>query len=260
MAGKETIYRPEGSRFVPQAVASSAWDRMSQSGIAMSALLTHAAEQTPAPAPLQLARVTMDILRPAPMRTLEVSTRVLREGRRMQVVEATAAIDGADVARLRALRVRTEDTPAVPLEAADYGPPEQAPDRSLGRQDGGRSALETRVIRGGREELGPGVVWGRPGYPLLPGVAVSPSAAAAMMADVGSGVSNVFDPAEWTFASIDLSVHFARTPISDWILVDARTATFGNGMGLVDTVLSDLQGPFGRAHQTLFIARARPAA
>jgi hypothetical protein len=42
--------------------------------------------------------------------------------------------------------------------------------------------------------------------------------------------------------------------VGEWLLVDASTMALGQGVGLANMILADRDGPFGRAHQTLFVA------
>jgi len=42
--------------------------------------------------------------------------------------------------------------------------------------------------------------------------------------------------------------------VGDWLLCDASTWSDGRGFARSDMVLADGQGPFGRAHQILFVA------
>lgn len=256
----QSLYELRDGLYLPTRVATSAWSADVQSGIVVAGLLTHVIEQEPGEGSMILTRLTLDILRPVPMSPLTVTCKVIREGRRMQTLEAVAHSAGTLVARMTGMRLRTVETPDVGYETRDDVRFDSAPAVSLGRKDGRPSALETRVVCGGRAQPGPGILWGRPAYDLLPGVRLSPVAAAAMLGDTGSGVSNVLDPDAWNYSNVDLTIHFARQPRSDWILVDARTVSLGNGVGLVDTILADIDGQFGRACQTLFVTPRTVAA
>ncbi|WP_148216874.1 thioesterase family protein [Phenylobacterium zucineum] len=255
---REYLYGRTGERFSPEAAAMSPWDRRLQGGVALGALLTHLVEETPAPSPMLLTRLTIDIIRPVPFQPLVGRAEIIRDGRNMQNIEARLEHEGALVAAASAVRVRLAETPASPM-TGDYPPPEDAPDRPLVRSDRRRGGLETRILSGGLLESGPGQAWGRPAMDLFPGTPVSLTAGAAMVADIGSAVSSEVDSRRWSFANVDLVLHFTRAPESEWVLIDARTLSAGNGVGLVDSILADRRGPFARAHQTLFIA-PQPAA
>lgn len=53
---------------------------------------------------MQLARFTLDLLRPVPMQPLAAAVRIVRDGKRSQVLEASLISDGVEVARASALR------------------------------------------------------------------------------------------------------------------------------------------------------------
>jgi hypothetical protein len=163
---------------------------------------------------------------------------------------------GKICARATALRVRLADSP-VSAERLEYPSPEDTPAVSLARRDPKRAGLETRILRGGLKEIGPGEGWVRPAVEILPGVAASPLVAATMAADLGSGLSTIFPHGVWSFANIDIAIHFVRPPETDWIFVDAETISAGDGTGLVNSTLADRRGPFARAHQTLFVEPMR---
>jgi acyl-coenzyme A thioesterase PaaI-like protein len=246
----EAFYIPIGEAFEPSEAAVSPWDPKLQSGVALIGLLTHAVERTPAAADMMLARLTMDILRPAPMAATSATCRITRDGRNMQNLEAVLEVDGKAVARATALRVRLATSPAHQPDTV-YPPPEAAPDVPLNRRHGKGS--ESRVIYGGLKELGPGAAWSRPIIDLVRGEPVTPLEAATMAADFGGALSCIHDGREWSFANVDLAIHFVRPPVSDWIRIEAMTMSDGDGSALAETRLADLQGEFARAHQTLFI-------
>jgi hypothetical protein len=118
------------------------------------------------------------------------------------------------------------------------------------------AVLETRLQEGGLEQLGPGVVWARFDGDIVAGTPISPFVQFAMASDFGSGVSANIPWREWTFANVDISLHLLRKPRGPWARVQARTRSAGNGIAIVDTLLADLEGPVGHAHQTLFVTKS----
>ena len=97
----------------------------------MAALLARTAESVAAPGAMQMVRLTVELLRPVPLRPLLASATVSRPGRKVQIIDAHLAVDGRDVAWARALRIRSEpvDVPAQepdPASPALAGPPRRA--------------------------------------------------------------------------------------------------------------------------------------
>jgi hypothetical protein len=102
-------------------------------------------------------------------------------------------------------------------------------------------------------EPGPARVWMRLRYPLLLDEPLSALARLAATADFGNGVSAALPFDRYLFINADLSIHLHRSPLGEWIGLDARTLLSGGGMGLAESVLHDLHGPVGRAFQTLVV-------
>lgn len=75
-----------------------------------------------------------------------------------------------------------------------------------------------------------------------------------LVADSGSGVSAVLDPARFIFINVDLTVVLPRDPVGEWLLLEAATTTGTQGTGLAETALSDRSGRCGTALQTLLLA------
>ncbi|HEX3518029.1 MAG TPA: hypothetical protein VHT29_03240, partial [Solirubrobacteraceae bacterium] len=114
------------------------------------------------------------------------------------------------------------------------------------------SAMEMRFLDDPLA-LGPARVWMRLRHPLLPDEPASSLARLAATADFGNGVSAALPFADYLFINADLTIHLQRQPRGEWIGLDARTLLSSGGSGLAESVLHDLDGPLGRAFQTLVV-------
>ena len=90
--------------------------------------------------------------------------------------------------------------------------------------------------------------------PLVEGEEPSPRQRVIVVADSGNGVSNVLDWGRYLFINTELTVHFVREPVGEWVLLDAQTQLAEGGAGLASSVLSDRTGPVARGAQALFVA------
>jgi hypothetical protein len=72
-------------------------------------------------------------------------------------------------------------------------------------------------------------------------------------ADAGNGVSATLDYRRFVFINTELTVHLLREPDGDWVRLDAVTHLGAPGLGLAESVLSDVRGRIGRAAQTLLV-------
>jgi hypothetical protein len=234
--------------------AAGPWHPGLQHGGAPASLVVWAAERVPAAAPMRVARLTVELLRPVPVSPLEMRVATLREGRKIQLVEVRLVHDGKEVVRGTVLKVRTAAT-ALPrgpiLPPLDAPPPAEVPadpDFSFGFAAG----FELRRLTE-RGELGPGRVWFRQHGAIVEGEPLSPAMRAAAVGDYSNGIATELPWHEWTFINADLTVSLARDPEGEWIFSDAESWVAEDGTGLAMTRLADERGTFGRAIQSLLI-------
>ena len=252
------IYQLDGHHVLTTPFAAGPWNATMQHGSAPSALVTYLAEQMPTASPMQVVRMTIDLLRPVPVAELTFETEVLREGRKIQLCGITLFANGVIVARATVLKIRAELQP-LPPEIAD--PPLELPGPDSGlplaRRAGNAfmSGLSTCVVRGGLMGSGPGAIWYRLDRPFIEGAATSQVMRAVVAADFSNGTSAALPFEHWTFLNADLSVSLARPPVGDWILLDSESWIGPDGTGLAASKLADVNGYFGRAVQSLVIEK-----
>lgn len=256
----QSLFVPDGDLFVPTGHTRGPWDPRSQHGGPPSALLARCIEREPAPLPMEIARITVELMRPVPVDTpVRVHTRLVRPGRRVQLVEAVMeTADGLELCHAKALRIRRAEVDVTTVGAVDVEqppPPEQGV-RRLGVGEGEAFAVtgvELRFVRGDFMERGPATVWIRLLVPLLPGEEPSGAQRACAAADFGNGVSGVYHWGSTLFINPDLSVHLSRMPVGEWICLEAITHHGTHGRGLSECRLFDTQGVVGRSLQLLFV-------
>lgn len=258
----DSIYVRDGDAFTATRYAAGPWHPDLQHGGAPSALVAWAAEQVPTATPMRVARVSVELLRPVPVDRLDVETEVIRDGRKIQLVQVRLLHAGKEVTRAIVLRIRIDDQP-LPDGAAipgDAGSPEGiASDQQFrGITESGANFghnFDVRRIRGGFRQLGPGQVWFRQERALIAGEPLTPVTRAMAVADFSNGIAPVLPFDEWTFLNADLTVSFARVPEGEWLFSEAETWLGDDGAGLAMTRLADTRGWFGRAVQSLVIEK-----
>jgi hypothetical protein len=255
----EYVFEIDGSRVTATPFAAGPWDPTMQHGGAPTALVARAAEAFPAARPMRVARMTVDLLRPVPVATLDIETEVVREGRKIQLLQVRLLHEGKECVRASVLKLRSEpqDLPEHrgfrPLE---FDVPEAGEPRSPGfNPHGFGSGLSTKLVRGEWGQPGPAAVWFRMDRAMVRGEATTPLMRAALTADFCNGVSSVVDFRKWTYINGDLSVNFARDPVGDWILLDAETWVGDSGGAMAFARLADRDGYFGRAVQSVLIEK-----
>ncbi|MEV6028598.1 thioesterase family protein [Streptomyces sp. NPDC052036] len=256
----EAFFQQAGDRrFVPTAYTRGPWDEHSQHAGPPAALLGRAVQLRPgAREDMRLARITFEILRPVPLRPLSVTTRTLREGRSVELVEASLTPDGADeVMRATALHIRTAPGSVSPTsESLTFPPPERSrsePFFPVPWEVGYHTAMDTRFAAGSFLGQGPATCWMRMRVPLVEGEKIMPLDRVLVAADSGNGLSHVLDFASHVFINPDLTVHLHRHPLGEWVCLDARTSIDADGMGMAEAALHDERGSIGRSVQSLFV-------
>ena len=255
----DAIFRVDGSSVLTSPDAAGPWDPNMQHGSPPAALVVWAAEALPTPAPMRIARVTVDLMRPVPVAPLMIETEILREGRKIQLCAVRLRADGVIVVAATVLKIKVQES-ELPPEAAivpvELPGPEQCPAELA---DFSSSPFVTgvslRAARGRFGVPGPGAIWYRADRPIVEGFAVSQAMRAMVAADFCNGTSAVLDFRHWTFLNADLTVNFARQPVGEWILLDAESWIGPDGAGLAMARLADTSGYFGRAIQRLVIER-----
>ncbi len=255
----DAIYRLDGDRVVTSPNAAGPWDAGMQHGSAPAALAVWAAEAIPTREPMQIARVTIDLMRPVPVAPLTLKTEVLREGRKIQLCAVRLLAGDAVVVGATILKIKTQAL-KLPSEVGDLAVELPGPDQAREEQPSFSSSpfvtgISMRAARGRFGVPGPGAIWYRVDRPLVEGSPVSQAMRAVVAADFCNGTSAVLNFREWTFINADLTVNFARQPLGAWILLDAESWIGPDGAGVATARLADERGNFGRAVQSLVIEK-----
>lgn len=257
----EAFYERDGELLRATELTRGPWDPGAQHAGPPAALLGRAIEGLEDAAEFHVGRISFDILRSLPIAPARLAARVLRPGRRVQLVEAELSDrEGEVLMRATAWRLRT-DAVEVPAEAAALDPPPPPPEQGTaaeffptGQRLGYHTAMEASFVSGGFVEPGPATVWLRMRQPLLAGEETSPLQRTLVVADVGNGVSATLDYRRYLFINVDLTVQLERLPEGEWIGVEARTLPRPQGVGTAESVLFDRRGRIGRALQTLLVS------
>jgi hypothetical protein len=242
----DALCTPDGNLIVPSRLTEGPWSPQVQHGGPVAALLARTAEQVPTVIPMQVVRLTVELLRPA----------VTRPGKKVQIVEAGVSVDGTEVARARALRIRVA---AVSVPDQDPRPPSPPPPADGRAHTAGSirtafaEAMDLRFVKGGWEELGPVTMWTRLIVPVVAGEEPSPMQRTAAAADFGNGVSRILDFASHVFINPDLTVALSRVPTGEWIGFDVVSRLSDTGFGQAESLIFDTAGPVGRAVQSLLV-------
>jgi hypothetical protein len=254
----EAFYeRMDENRFRPTRWTRGPWGPQSQHGGPPAALLGRAIENLQEADGFGVARIVLDILRPVPLEPLDVTARIVRPGRSVQLAEALLERNGESIVRASAWLIRESDTLAIATEVSDPPPgPDQGTEVPLFATgyEGYLQAMEWRFVGGFFLEPGPATTWLRMRWDLVGGEPPSPLVRVLTAVDSASGISAALDFRDWLFVNPDLSVYLTRMPRGEWICLDAATTIDERGIGVAASTIHDAHGPIGRSLQSLFVS------
>ncbi|MGH3434975.1 MAG: thioesterase family protein [Sciscionella sp.] len=256
--GEAFYQRRDEHTFVSTGHTAGPWSADTQHFGPPSALLARALEGVPAARDMMLARVSVDILGPLPVAELEVSAKLERPGRSVELVSAALCCAGRAVATARGWRIVRSNTADVaegestPLPDPDQAAPYVQPEHW---RSGYLDVMEWRALSGGFGTAGPASLWCRQRVDLVEGEEPTSWQRTLAVADSGNGISGLLDPREWYFINTELTVHLHREPVGEWIGLDAATVIGPHGIGTTSSNLHDRSGQIGRAAQALLVRR-----
>jgi hypothetical protein len=243
---------------VPTLFAQGPWNPHHLHGGPICGVLARAVEACPSPAPMRVARMSVEMTRAVPMEPFTVCAEVSRAGRRIQQIDARIEAGGQTLARASALRIRVAARdPRIDIPFADAlperapGPPRDAEMMRLFSPGFIRALEFWRTRLATREE--PGITWSRMRVPLVAGEPVTPFVLLATLCDFASGTGNPLDFTRYTSINPDLSLHVLREPRGEWIGIRARTGIVSDGIGQSHATLFDLEGAVARALVSLLV-------
>ncbi len=258
------LFVRDGTLLVPTIYTQGPWNPEAQHGGPVCAALAWLIESVPTLVPMQVSRFTFDLFRAAPLTPLGTATRVVREGKRLQVVEAMLLDGDVPIARGSAMRLRE-------IDLAEVGEHPQRPRHTVSPPSGTGTTMRPDVaarigfLRGievdrvaGTPGGGPpSTTWYRSRVPLIEGEAMSPLQRLSLFADFTSASALYLDHASYSAINPDVTVQVLRPPVGEWICVDGATESGTNGIGHSRASLYDIAGFVASASTSQLIDRVR---
>jgi hypothetical protein len=248
----------DGTGYIPTRLVRGPWGP-SISGNYIGGLLGRAVEQEVDDADLQPARLTVDLLRPVALQPLQIDSTVMRDGRRLRLVDAVMTQDDVMVARASGLFLRrsehtTVDTvwtspltmPALPAEPVMLAGDVPMVFHSFGRDPvAGSPGVGVTEWR----HHGQKFAWMRETKFLVDDEPLSPFTRAVMAADVTSSLTH-WGTDGLQFINADYTITLSRLPEGVYIGLASMTHYSHAGVATGVATLFDETGPIGSGMAT----------
>lgn len=255
MVEEEALYVRDGDALVGTILNQGGWDPNAANGGAVLAMLGQCLDEVPTLTPMSVSRFTADLVRPVPMgKRLHVERTVLREGKKIQLVQLLVLVDGVEHVRATALRLREADLTHAPLL------PSTTDDRPADRMQRPDESLEVRKVSPGHPRFLDAIdlrrahhpdgsvagVWVRLDVPVIAGEPVSPTARLTFAIDFSNLIGIGMPAGEVTMINPDVTAHVLRPPTGEWVALTGDTRFSPElGRGVSMATMSDDDGVFG---------------
>ena len=241
--GAYFIATKDGLQPVPE--ARSPWAADMLHGRLLAGLAARAVEGAGHDPALRVVRLTVDMFRSPPMSALHATTRVVRDGRRVRVVDVAIRSTDVEIARAGALLLRTGPHPDGVMWRApewDVPLPDTLPTPEQGDTFGG---WEIRLLTpGGFRTAERKRLWARDRWQLVAGEQPSPVVRAALAADLPNPLANSSGEG-LQFINADLTLFLGRPPVSEWIGLEVAGHVGHDGVAIGSCTLYDTAGAIG---------------
>ena len=244
----EPFFRIDGDHYVPTPASRGPWDPNSLHGRVIAGLLGAEIERRHGDPGFMPARLTVDMYRLPDLSPVEVTTRVVREGKRIKVIDAEFISGGVSAGRATCQLLKRTEQPAGKVwkpAAWDVPAPADIAPPSDGRAGMG-GMWATRRIAGDFGTVGQKRIWMSEVRELVEGRALTPFVRVAVSADFASPFANAGDQG-LEFINSDVTVYLHREPAGEWIGSEVVNHGATDGVAIGECFLYDEAGPIGSA-------------
>jgi hypothetical protein len=242
----EPFFRIQGDHYVPTTSARGPWNPNSLHGRVIAGLLGAEIERLHGDPTFFPARLTVDMYRLPDLSPVEVTTRIVREGNRIKVIDAEFISGGVSAGRATCQLLKRAEQPAGEVwKPAVWDVPKPGdidPDARGGM--GGMWAM--RRIAGDFGSVGQKKAWLAEVRELVEGRALTPFVRVAVSADFASPFANAGSNG-LEFINSDVTVYLHRMPQTEWIGYEVINHGATEGIAVGECFLYDEAGPIGSA-------------
>jgi hypothetical protein len=242
----EAFFRKEDDKYLPNPICRGPWDPNSLHGRVIAGLLAFEIEQRHGDAEMLPARLTVDMYRLPDFSPIEISTRVVRDGYRIKVVDAEFVSGGNSMGRASCQLLRRTANPEVRVWSPpnwDVPSPEQieVPEERASAL-GGMWAM--RPIAGGFGTFGQKRTWMSEVRDLVEEVPLTPWMRVALAADFASPFANSGEGG-LAYINTDITLYLHRLPEDEWVGLEVVNHQSTDGVAIGECLLYDRKGSIG---------------
>lgn len=202
------------------------------------------------------SRFTLEVLGQIAREEISLSTEIVRPGRTIELVEATAVIGGRVTIRARAWLLQRSDTTEIAAHAfAPMPSPDACTDVSSLLDWPGGFISSISAFQGPGHQPGRTRAWLTTDLDLVSGEDPEPLAEYSKLLDTANGIAVRVQPSEWMYPNVDLTLHFFAQPRGRMVGLDTRVAFGSEGVGVTSSVMHDVRGPVGTIQQSTTLRR-----
>ena len=245
---REGLFVPEGEWLRPDPIARSPWGQTLH-GRQIGGLTARAAQAAVADDPeLVCTRLTVDMFRSAPMEPVRVTTRAIREGRRIRVLEVTVEQEDGPIGQGKVVMLRKGEQPSGRfLQTPHWGAPtpHEMGDPVVTKVRRFQAPWDSWNIAGVDSMSGlRGGLWIRETRDLVLGEPITPLIRVALASDLASPVANSSTEG-LGFINADYTVYLGRQPHAEHVGIQPYGHISERGVAVAQCVLHDIDGPIG---------------
>ena len=249
------LFIKKASGVVATELTRGPWSHGVMHGGPICGLLGWAVETALSRADLICTRLTVEILSGIGVNNLEVTSQVVKNGRKTAVVDGQIRENDKLVGRASSqwlapsgISPTTESSlPDIPAIRADPG---SHPDMEYPRPGFNADAIDMRVIEGSTEEPGPGRIWIRLDCALINGQETSPFQRISTLADLGAAVGWENSYSGGTYINTDVTLQMIRKPEDEWVFFESHVEKTYQGIACCYSNIYDKKGLLGWVMQS----------
>lgn len=237
----------DGGGYQPTQAGVGPWNPNSLHGRVVIGLLGAVIEQRHGGPDYMPARLTVDMYRLPDLSPVEVSTRAIRDGYRIKVIEAEFISGGVSMAKATCQLLRR----GTPPEGRVWSPPNWTvpapeaisinyPRATLG------DMWRIRPITGTFGSDGPRQLWMAESRELVGGEALTPFVRVALAADFASPYANSGE-GRLNYINTDVTLYLHRLPTTEWVGFEVVNHQATDGVAIGECWVYDEQGAIGTA-------------